>query len=150
MEQLAFIQSSYMTRFINPPEEQLKALLERINTIAIVGLSPKSYRPSHHIARNLQQFGYRIIPVNPHLHEALGERAYARLADIDLAVDLVNVFRAPEHVGGIVEECLSSGMKALWLQDGVVDAAAATRAGRAGMTVVMDRCIYRDYLRLMN
>ncbi len=139
-----------MNEFINPSEEQIRALLERARTIAVVGLSGKPYRPSHHIARNMQAFGYRIIPVNPNLDAVLGERAYACLADIRMRVDLVNVFRAPEHVRGVVEDCLAARMKALWLQDGVVDAQAALKARHAGMMVVMDRCIYRDYLRLMD
>jgi predicted CoA-binding protein len=135
--------------FTNPPEEALRALLRRVKTVAVVGLSPKSYRPSHHVARNLKAFGYRIIPVYPGVDEVLGERAYARLIDIGEPVDLVNVFRAPQHVRGVIEECLTADMKALWLQEGVVDTKAALHAACAGMTVVMDRCIYRDYLRLM-
>lgn len=133
----------------NPSEADLRALLKRIKTIAVVGLSPKPFRPSHQVARNLQQFGYRIIPVYPGVEAVLGERAYARLSDIPEPVDLVDVFRAPEHVPEIVEECLAARMKALWLQEGVVDERAAAQAVRAGMTVVMDRCIYRDYLTLM-
>jgi predicted CoA-binding protein len=135
--------------FVNPSEEQIRALLNRVKTIAVVGLSPKSYRPSHRVARNLQAFGYHIVPVNPRVDEVLGERAYARLTDIREPVDLVNVFRAPQHVGSVVQDCLTAGMKALWLQDGVVDSKAAVEAASAGMTVVMDRCIYRDYLSLL-
>lgn len=139
-----------MKEFANPSAAQLRTLLERVNTIAVVGLSPKPYRPSHHIARALQRFGYRIIPVNPAVDEVLGERAYARLADIGEPIDLVDVFRAPEHVAGLVDECIALKLPALWLQDGVINPQAARTAVRAGMTVVMDRCIYRDYLSLMH
>ena len=93
----------------------------------------------------LRGFGYNIIPVHPAVQEVLGVKAYARLADIDLPVDLVNVFRQPEFVSGIVDECIALDVKALWLQDGVIDAVAAERARAAGIFVVMDRCIYRDY-----
>lgn len=84
-------------RFVNPSDDQLWDLLKRIRTIAVVGLSPKTHRPSHHVARSLQLFGYRIIPVYPDVDEVLGVRAYARLQDIPEPVDLVNVFRAPRH-----------------------------------------------------
>jgi predicted CoA-binding protein len=93
----------------------------------------------------MQGFGYTVIPVHPAVKEVLGVPAFARLADIRQPVDLVNVFRQPEFVSGIVDECIALGLKAIWLQDGVIDAAAAERARAAGMFVVMDRCIYRDY-----
>jgi predicted CoA-binding protein len=102
----------------------------------------------------MQRFGYRVIPVNPAIEAVLGERAVPaldRLGEVlrpGEAVDLVNVFRRPEHVAGIVEECIALGLPALWLQEGVVDEAAALRARAAGITVVMDRCIYKDRARL--
>ncbi len=135
--------------FVNPPADEIRALLERVKTIAVVGLSPRPDRPSHTVARALQRFGYRIVPVRPALTEVLGEPAYARLTDIPFAVDLVDVFRAPEHVPAIVEEAIAIGAPAIWLQDGVVHEAAAERARAAGLTVVMDRCIYRDHMTLM-
>jgi predicted CoA-binding protein len=135
--------------FVNPPADEIRALLERVKTIAVVGLSPRPDRPSHSVARALQRFGYRIVPVRPALTEVLGEPAYARLTDIPFAVDLVDVFRAPEHVPAIVEEAIAIGAPAIWLQDGVVHEAAAERARAAGLTVVMDRCIYRDHMTLM-
>lgn len=135
--------------FANPNPEEIRALLERVRTIAVVGLSPKPDRPSHSVARALQRFGYRIVPVRPAVAEVLGEPAYARLTDIPFPVDLVDVFRAPEHVPAIVEEAIAIGAKALWLQEGVVHETAAERARAAGLTVVMDRCIYKDYLALM-
>lgn len=132
--------------FENPDRDARCALLARVKTIAVVGLSPNPARPSHGVAAALQGFGYEVIPVHPALSEVLGVRAYARLADIGRPVDLVDVFRQSQFVAGIVDECLALGLPALWLQDGVVDAAAAARARAAGMTVVMDRCIYRDYV----
>jgi len=123
-------------------------MLREIRTIAVVGLSPKPHRPSYRIARALQRFGFRIIPVRPALGEALGERAYARLADVPERIDLVNVFRAAQHVDEIVEDCVKLGLKRIWLQDGIVNEAAAERAQAAGIEVVMDRCIWRDFTGL--
>ncbi len=134
---------------VNPSPEAIRALLQRVRTIAVVGLSPRPDRPSYAVARALQRFGYRIVPVRPAVAEVLGEKAYARLTDIPFPVDLVDVFRAPEHVPALVEEAIAIGAPAIWLQDGIVHEAAAERACAAGLTVVMDRCIYRDYLSLM-
>ena len=131
--------------FENPPPQERCALLARVKNIAVVGLSPNPSRPSHGVAAAMQGYGYTIIPVRPAVKEVLGCKAYARLADVDVKIDLVDVFRRSEFVSGIVDECIALGTKALWLQDGVIDEAAAERARAAGMFVVMDRCIYRDY-----
>ena len=135
--------------FTHPDTEALRQLLQQVKSIAVVGLSPKSTRPSHHVAAAMQGFGYRIIPVRPAVDEVLGETAYANLYELPHTPDLVNVFRAPEHVMPIVDACIELGIKAIWLQDGVINPPAADRAAAAGMTVIMDRCIYRDYMRLM-
>lgn len=119
-------------------------MLGAVKTIAVVGLSPQPARPSHRIARAMQSRGFRILPVRPLVHEVLGERAYARLADIDQPVDLVNVFRAASQLDPIVDECLRLGLKRLWIQLGIVNMAAAERARAGGMQVVMDRCIWTD------
>ena len=132
--------------FNNPDSAEIGAMLRRLHTIAVVGLSPKASRPSHGVASAMQGFGYRIIPVRPAVDTILGERAYADLRDVPDPIDLVNVFRAPQHVDAIVDRCIEQGLKALWLQDGVVNLPAAQRARDAGIWVVMDRCIYRDYL----
>jgi predicted CoA-binding protein len=137
------------TRFVNPSADEIRALLQRIKTIAVVGLSASPSRPSHGVARALQGFGYRIIPVNPTLTEVLGEKAWPSLRELLEPVDLVDVFRQSSHVAGIVDDCIALKLPALWLQDSVIDAAAALRAQAAGLTVVMDRCIYRDYLQLI-
>ncbi len=135
--------------FTNPSADEIRTLLQRIKTIAVVGLSASPSRPSHGVSRALQGFGYRIIPINPIVSEVLGERAYPSLRDLPEPVDLVDVFRQSSHVASIVEECIASKLPALWLQDGVIDEAAALRARKAGMTVIMDRCIYRDYVQWM-
>ena len=131
--------------FRNPTREDICALLARTRTIAVVGLSPNPARPSHGVSAAMQRYGYRIIPVRPAVREVLGERAYARLTDVPDTIDLVDVFRASEHVSAIVDECIALKVPALWLQDGVIDEAAAGRARAAGIVVVMDRCVYRDY-----
>jgi uncharacterized protein len=131
--------------FENPGRDERCALLKRVKNIAVVGLSPNAARPSHGVSAALQGFGYIIIPVHPAVKEVLGVKAYARLADIEGPIDLVDVFRQPQFVSGIVDECIALGIKAIWLQDGVIDEAAAARARAAGMFVVMNRCIYRDY-----
>lgn len=135
--------------FTNPSADEIRTLLQQIKTIAVVGLSAAPSRPSHGVSRALQGFGYRIIPINPIVSEVLGERAYPSLRDLPEPVDLVDVFRQSSHVASIVEECIASKLPALWLQDGVIDEAAALRARKAGMTVIMDRCIYRDYVQWM-
>src|SRR6185436_12121117 len=123
-------------KFQNPPDEEIKTLLKRIRTIAVVGLSPRTNRPSYRVASALKRFGYHIIPVRPAVDEVLGEQAYASLRELPLKPDLVDVFRAPEYVDGIVEDCIALGMPALWLQEGVVNEQAALRAREAGIDVI--------------
>ena len=130
----------------NPTPDQIRSLLREVKTIAVVGLSPRAERPSYRVSRAMQGFGYRIVPVRPAVTEVLGEKAYARLSDIPFPVDLVDVFRNADEVGPIVDECIALGVKRLWLQDGVVNEEAARKARAAGITVVMDRCVWRDYL----
>ena len=136
-----------MNFFQNPPDEEIRELVLRVRTIAVVGLSPRPNRPSHRVAMHMQRFGYRIIPVRPAVDSVLGEKAYATLDGVPDKIDLVDVFRAPEYVDKIVEECLTLKLPALWLQLDVVNIPAALRARAAGMQVVMNRCIYQDYLR---
>lgn len=134
--------------FSNPSDDELTALLKRVQQIAVVGLSPKADRPSYGVARAMQRFGYRIIPVRPMANEILDEKVYPDLAAVPGKIDLVDVFRAPEQVDEVVDACIALKLTALWLQEGVVNETAALRAQAAGMTVVMDRCVYREYLRL--
>jgi len=133
-------------RFQNPGAEARCALLKRVKTIAVVGLSPNPARPSYGVSRSMQGYGYTIIPVHPAAKEILGARAYPTLSDVPVPIDLVNVFRRPEHVDAVVDECLRLGLKNLWIQEDIVNEPAALRALAGGMTVVMDRCIYRDYV----
>jgi predicted CoA-binding protein len=135
--------------FRNPANEEIRDLLARTRTIAVVGLSPRTERPSHRIARRLQSWGYRVVPVRPVVSEVLGEKAYPRLADVPDRIDLVDVFRAAEQVGPIVEQCIALGLPAIWIQEGIVNEPAAECARAAGMIVVMDRCISVEYRRLM-
>lgn len=134
-----------MTSFQNPSPEQIVEILQHCQRIAVVGLSPKSNRPSHTVASALQQFGYTVVPVRPALESVLGEKAYPDLYAVPDRIDLVDVFRAPEHVDTIVDACIELKIPVLWLQDGVINESAALRAEANGITVVMDRCIYRDY-----
>lgn len=135
--------------FSNPGPEEIRALLKSAKTIAVVGFSPKPWRASHNIARQLQRAGFRVIPVRPGIGEGLGEPAYPDLASVPDRIDIVDVFRSSERIPPIVEQCIRLRLKALWLQDGIVNEAAAQRASAAGMTVVMNRCIMRDYTRLL-
>jgi predicted CoA-binding protein len=128
--------------------ETIRTILEETRTIAVVGLSSNPLRPSYDVSGYLQSRGYRIIPVNPNETEVLGEKAYASLADVPDAIDLVDIFRRSEEAGHHVDEAIQLRIPAVWLQDGVIDQAAARRAEVAGLRVVMDRCILREHLRL--
>jgi predicted CoA-binding protein len=134
--------------FVNPGPEDICKLLREVHTVAVVGLSPNAARPSFRVAQALQGFGYRIFPVRPLVSEVLGEKAYPDLESLPEVPDIVDVFRAPEHVPAIVDSCIRLGVRKLWLQDGVVHEAAALRAQQAGITVVMDRCMLRDHKQL--
>jgi len=120
-------------------------ILNSARTIAVVGLSANPHRPSHGVAHYLQRAGYRIIPVNPNVEEVLGERAYPSLRDILPPVDAVEIFRRSEFVGPIVDDAIAIKAGAVWLQDGVVDEAAAARARASGLDVVMDDCMMRRH-----
>ncbi|HEY4872568.1 MAG TPA: CoA-binding protein [Candidatus Dormibacteraeota bacterium] len=123
-------------------------ILRSAHTIAVVGLSANPQRPSHGVARYLQRAGYRIIPVNPNVTAVLGERAYATLSELPGPVDVVEVFRRSDFAGAIVDDAIAVGAGAVWLQDGVVDEAAAARARAAGLDVVMDDCMMRRHAAL--
>ena len=136
-----------MAGFRNPSRDAIDALLRSIRTVAVVGVSANAFRPSHGVARGLQRFGYRIVPVNPSVEQVLGERCWpsleAAVRGLE-SIDLVDVFRSPEHVPAIVNDCIRLKLRALWLQDGIINEEAATRAQSAGILTVMDRCLYRD------
>jgi hypothetical protein len=136
--------------FVNPSTEEIRTLLTRARTVAVVGLSPEPDRPSHKVASALQGFGFRIIPVHPMAREILGEKVYPDLASVPEQIDLVDVFRAPEQVDEVIDACIALRVPAVWLQDGVINEPAAQRAREAGLTVIMDRCVYRDVARLFD
>jgi predicted CoA-binding protein len=122
-------------------------LLRKSRVIAVVGLSSKQFRPSYGVAEYMQREGYRIIPVNPHETEVLGEKAYARLEDVPEHVDIVDIFRRSEFVQPIVDDAIRLGAAAVWMQEGVVDEKSAEKARAAGLAVVMDRCILKEHSR---
>ena len=136
--------------FTNPPADQIAKLLRAARIIAVVGLSADPARPSHEVASQLQRYGYRIIPVTPSSESILGEHPVATLDQLgevlgrDEHVDIVDVFRRPEAVAGIVADCIRLKLPALWLQRGVIDQAAAERAVAGGIFTVMDRCLFRE------
>jgi uncharacterized protein len=135
---------------VNEPEIILE-ILEASKTIAVVGLSPKPDRASFGVSRYLRSQGYRIIPVNPALTSVLGEEAYPTIeaaCAAGVGIDLVDVFRAPQHVPGIVEEVIRLKIPYLWLQEGVWHEEAAKRAEAAGVKVVMDHCIFREHAQI--
>jgi predicted CoA-binding protein len=132
----------------NPSSEEISRILRETYTIAIVGLSSNETRPSFRVAHGLQSLGYRIIPVRPLVAEVLGEKAYPDLESLPELPDIVDVFRAAEHVPAIVESCIKLGVKKLWLQEGIINEEAALRAQQAGITVVMNRCMWRDAMQL--
>ena len=138
--------------FANLPESEIKGILNNTKIIAVVGLSPKPKRPSHSVSKAMQDFGYKIIPVRPAVDEVLGEKAYVDLESIPEAlqstIDMVDVFRAPDKITPIIDACIALKIPFIWLQDGVINEAEALRAQAAGITVVMDRCVYRDYVNL--
>ncbi len=127
------------------PSDPIYELLTRVKTIAVVGLSDSPMRPSHGVSAYMQMQGYKIIPVNPRVTEALGEKSYASLLDVPGKIDLVNVFRRPEFVDEIVEQAIKLKIPAIWLQEDVINEPAAEKARQAGMFVVMDRCILKEH-----
>jgi predicted CoA-binding protein len=120
-------------------------LLKRTKTIAVVGLSNSPLRPSHGVAAYMQTHGYRVIPVNPKIHGALGEKSYASLLDVPEKIDLVNIFRRPEYVEEIVDQVIQLKVPAIWMQEEIINEKAAEKARRAGIFVVMDRCLLKEH-----
>lgn len=128
-------------------EKEIKQILDDCKTIAVVGLSSNPMRPSNGVASFMHKKGYKVIPVNPNETEVLGIKAYQNLSSVEEKIDLVDIFRRSEEAGSIVDEAIAIGAKAVWLQEGVIDKAAAERAENAGLLVVMDRCWLKDYIK---
>ena len=122
--------------------------LQQARTIAVVGLSDSPLRPSHGVAAYMQARGYRIIPVNPTIESALGEKSYQSLADVPEKIDIVDIFRRSEFVPQIVDEAIALKIPVIWMQEGVIHEAAAAKARTAGIFVVMDLCILKEHRRL--
>lgn len=127
--------------------ETIRRILDECRTIAVVGLSSNSMRPSNGVAGYMRRMGYRVIPVNPNETQVFGEKSFPALSDIPEKIDLVDIFRRSEEAGAVVDEAIKIGAKAVWLQEGVIDEAAAQRAADAGLLVVMDRCWLKDHAR---
>ena len=138
-----------MTEEFVPPPEEIKDILTSCKVVAIVGLSDNKMRPSHRIGMFLKARGYEVIPVNPAYETVLGLKSYKSLLEIPKEIDIVDIFRKPEAVGPIVDEAIQKGAKVVWLQEGVINVNAARRARDAGLTVVMDRCMYKEYAKLL-
>lgn len=130
-------------------DAQITELLRQAKTIAVVGLSSNRLRASFGVSRFLQRQGYRVIPVNPNETEVLGERAYASLRDVPDDIDIVDIFRRSEKVPEVVDDALQKGTRCIWMQEGIVNNAAAQKAEAAGVPVVMNRCILKELARLL-
>jgi uncharacterized protein len=127
--------------------DPITSILERYKTLAIVGLSSKPSKPSYGVASYLKARGYRIIPVNPNERSVLGEKAYASLDDVPGPVEVVVIFRRPEHVPEVVEHAIRKAARVIWMQEGVIHEEAAQRARQAGLEVVQDRCILKEHAK---
>lgn len=125
--------------------DPIRELLKRSKTIAVVGLSDNPLRPSHGVSAYMQSQGYRIIPVNPKIESALGEKAYGSLLDVPEKIDIVNIFRRPEFVEQVVDQAIQLKVPAVWMQEEVTHEKAAEKARRAGVFVVMNRCILKEH-----
>jgi predicted CoA-binding protein len=128
-------------------KETIDKILEDCKTIAVVGLSSDPERPSHGVASYMRRRGYTVIPVNPNEMEVFGDKSYSALSDVPGKIDLVDIFRRSTEAGKAVDEAIAVGAKAVWLQEGVIDKAAAQRAVDAGLLVVMDRCWLKEHAR---
>jgi predicted CoA-binding protein len=133
-------------------EEDIKEILLNFKTVAVVGISPKEDRPSYIVASYLKSKGYRIIPVRPDGEEILGEKVYHSLAEIprEIGVEVVDIFRKSEDVPPIVEEAIRRSARVVWMQEGVIHNEAGEKAEKAGLKVVMDRCMKKDHQKLIN
>ena len=127
--------------------ETIRRILDECRTIAVVGLSSDPSRPSNSVSGYMRRQGYRVIPVNPNETSVFGEKSYPDLSAVEERIDLVDVFRRSDEAGKAVDEAIAVGAKAVWLQEGVIDSAAAQRAEDAGLMVVMDRCWLKEHIR---
>ena len=132
-----------------PTDDEILEILTGAKTVAVVGFSSKPERPSHRVAKFLEDAGYRIYPINPNIEEALGGKVYASLEEVPAGIDIVDIFRASDKVLPVVEAAIRVGARVVWMQEGVVNEEAARKAREAGLKVVMDRCTMQEYRRLV-
>ncbi len=133
-------------------DAEIRDMLSRSKTIAVVGISPKEDRPSYRVAAYLKTKGYHILPVRPDGDAILGEKVYHSLSEIpkEIEIDIVDIFRRPEDIPPIVEEAIQRGAKVIWMQEGIVNEEAAAKSEKVGLKVVMDRCVKKEHQRLIN
>jgi hypothetical protein len=132
----------------NPPSEKIEAILENCKTVAIVGLSPKPERDSHKVARYLKENRYEIVPVNPGQKEILGETCYPNLKAIPFPIDVVDIFRSPDAVPPVVDDAIEIGAKVVWMQLGLAHNKAADKARKAGLEVIMNKCLKTEHMNM--
>lgn len=130
---------------VEPGGDPILDILKKYKTIAVVGLSSNPLRPSHSVSQYLQASGYDIIPVNPNESQVLNEKSYARIEEVPEKIEVVDIFRRPEHIPSVVEDAIRAGVKVIWMQLGIENQAAAEKARAAGLTVVMDACMLIEY-----
>jgi len=134
----------------NPPSEEIKDILRKCRTIAIVGISPKESRDSNRVAQYLMSQGYEIVPVNPGQREILEKPCFRTLADIPFSIDMADLFLNPKRVPPVVDQAIEMGVQVIWMQEGVVHNNAAQKARKRGIQVVMNKCIKKEHMRMMN
>lgn len=133
----------------NPSSKEIRAILKKYKTVAVVGLSPKPQRDSHKVAKYLKENSYRIVPVNPGQKEILGEKCYPNLKSIPFPIDLVDIFRKPEAIPPVVEDAIEIGAKVVWMQLGLAHNQVADKARKAGLQVVMNKCIKIEHINVL-
>ena len=131
-------------------DKTIRDILLKAKRIAVVGLSPKKDRPSYRVAEYLMANGYEIIPVNPNCTEIFGKKCYRSLTDVPGDVDVVDIFRKPEEVPPVVDDAITIRAGVVWMQEGIINEAAARKARDAGLDVVMDKCMLKEHMRLLN
>lgn len=134
----------------NPPSEEIKDILQKGKTIAIVGISPKESRDSNKVAKYLMSRGYEIVPVNPGQKTILGKTCFRTLGDIPFAIDVADLFLNPKRVPPVVDQAIEMGVPVIWMQEGVVHNEAAQKAREKGIQVVMNKCIKKEHMKMMN
>ncbi|MBW1797800.1 MAG: CoA-binding protein [Deltaproteobacteria bacterium] len=134
----------------NPPSDEIIEILRKCRTIAVVGLSPKESRDSNRVAKYLMDQGYEMVPVNPGQREILGKPCFRTLRDIPFPIDMADLFLNPTRVPPVVDQAIETGVHAIWMQEGVVHNESAQKAGKAGILVVMNKCIMKEHMKMKN